>query len=385
MICRCGTSSLVVVLALVSISASANAQGFGNVHINFSTPTGYLLGFRDYLNSVSAATNGSNVGPIAYVGNYGTSSDGGDIPFFRIADDVNNNGVAGSIVIVDPVTGQISILTDFDDLHTFNIGFDRISAGGVPYSGAIDVINVVWLGDDQGDEEVDHSLSSWQAAEALRISDWQITGNDAGVRPAESNTTEDDPNPSPALTRKFNGSRLNGVGMLYGMRMFERWDSLSISADGGILGPTQTSTVANNHIMGPAIGLIWIKTHGRWTARLQGLASIGFNSGSVEQSNSIGFELVPGAVNRLLYARPIESAHHDSFDEFSPSGELRAEANYRITENITFAINWSGVAVENALESTGRMRYYLPDFGLIDPGNQRLLVHNFFCGIEMVR
>jgi hypothetical protein len=26
------------------------ALGFGNVHINFETPAGYLLGFRDYVN-----------------------------------------------------------------------------------------------------------------------------------------------------------------------------------------------------------------------------------------------------------------------------------------------------------------------------------------------
>jgi hypothetical protein len=137
--------------------------------------------------------------------------------------------------------------------------------------------------------------------------------------------------------------------------------------------------------MGPAAGLVWTKMRGRWTARLQGLASVGFNSGSVEQRSSIGVQSVSGATNRLLYAQPTESAHHDSFDEISPSGELRAELNYSITENVTFAINWSGVSVENALEAADRTRYYLPDMGLVDPGNQRIMVHNFFCGIEVLR
>jgi hypothetical protein len=133
------------------------------------------------------------------------------------------------------------------------------------------------------------------------------------------------------------------------------------------------------------VGLVWIKTRGRWTTRLHGLASAGFNGGSVRQENSIGAELVPGAVNRMLYAQPTKSAHHASFDEMSPSAELRAEANYRITDNITFAINWSGVSVENALEAAGRTRFYLPDMGLAEPGHQRILVHNFFCGIEVLR
>ena len=47
------------------------ALGFGNVHINFETPAGYLLGFRDYLNFLADAAIGTQVGPVAYVGNYG--------------------------------------------------------------------------------------------------------------------------------------------------------------------------------------------------------------------------------------------------------------------------------------------------------------------------
>ena len=46
-------------------------MGFGNVHINFETPAGYLLGFRDYLNFLAGAAIGTQVGPVAYVGNYG--------------------------------------------------------------------------------------------------------------------------------------------------------------------------------------------------------------------------------------------------------------------------------------------------------------------------
>ena len=47
------------------------ALGFGNVHVNFATPAGYLQGFRDYLNYLAGAAIGTQVGPVAYVGNYG--------------------------------------------------------------------------------------------------------------------------------------------------------------------------------------------------------------------------------------------------------------------------------------------------------------------------
>jgi Putative beta barrel porin-7 (BBP7) len=360
---RVGVLGLLIAILLATIPPlPAWAQ------LNFSTPSGNVAGFRDYLNNLQAGGNGS-----------------GPIQFLRISDGINSSGVVTVVVIGPDGQPQLTMLTDFGDLHTFNIGFDQISAGGIPYSGAVDVIDVVWLGDDTGNEEVDRTLASWQPAEALRISDWQFSGNDAGMRSADESSPSDDSNPSPALAHKFASKRKNGIGLLYGLRAIERWDRQSFYASGGIVGTTQSSTVADNHVMGPAAGVIWIKTRGRWTARLQGLVSVGFNSGSVEQSNFVGEELFPGATNRLLYAQPTASAHHDSFDEFSPSGELRAEVNYRITENITFAINWSGVSVENALESQDRTRYYLPNFGLVDPGNQRLLVHNFFCGIEVLR
>jgi hypothetical protein len=320
-----------------------------------------------------------------YVGNYGDTSNNTNFPFVRITDDINENGIPGAVLIVDPTSGNVTTLTDFGDLHTFDIAYDRVSVDQIPYSGALDVINVVWFGDDQRDEGVEHSLASWQAAEALRISDWLALGIAGGARSSDAGLGAEDPNPAPQLAPELVGRKKNGVGLIYGMRMFERGDFQSLFATGGILGSLQSETVAANHIMGPAAGLTWIKTRGRWTARLQGLVSVGFNSGSVEQNSRIAAELVPGATNRLLYAQPTEAAHHDSFDEFSPSGELRAEANYRISKNVTFAINWSGVAVDNWLEAEGRMRFYLPDFGLVDPGNQRLLVHNFFCGIEMVR
>lgn len=363
------------VLLLLLVSERVLAQ------INFSTPPGYVMGFRDYLNSLPG--NGvTQAGPITYVGNYGASGSG--YSYYSLTDGINENGVSGAIIIVDPTTGLISTMTDFGDLHAFNIAFDRISGGGMPNSGAVDAINVVWWGDDE-ELEVEDTLSDWQSAEALRISDWQATGIDRGIWSADTSSWSADPNPVPRSYGKAKRKRLNGIGMLYGVRIIEREDFRSMYATGSILGTTTSETVADNHVMGPAIGLVWIKSHGPWTARLQGLVSMGFNSGEVEQYNTVGAEQVPGATNRLLYSQPTESSHRDSHDEFSPNGELRAEANLRITETLTFAINWSGIAVDNALMTDSRTRFYLPDMGLVDPGNQQLPVHNFFCGIEMVR
>jgi hypothetical protein len=365
-------------------AAGQTNLGFGSVHIQFDTPTGYLQGFRDYLNYLAAAEAGNQTGPITYVGNYGSTSNN-SVTFVRLTNDINENGVPGAVIIVDPVTGRLTTMTDFGDLHTFNIGFDEVSLGQIPHSGAIDVINVVWLGDDQTEERNAHTLASWQPAEALRFSDWQAAGVEDGATSSDAEPKAEDPNLAPKFSPEFVGKKKNGVGLIYGVRMIEREDFESLRGTGGIFGSVRSETVAANHVMGPAVGLVWIRTRGRWSARLQGLVSVGFNSGSVEQNNLLGDSLVPGAINRPLYAQPIASAHHDSFDEFSPSGELSAGASYRISQSITFAVNWSGITIENALEATNRRRDFLPDFGLVDPGNQNLFVNNFFCGIEITR
>jgi hypothetical protein len=382
-------------LALGQNVAAMQSLGFRNTHINFETPPGYVQGFRDYLNYLAGAQIGTQVGPISYVGNYGgvseSASDDDGFTFYRLTDDIDENGIPGAVIILVPgPNGEfiLTTMTDFDDLHTFNIGFDQVSNGGLPYSGAVDAINVVWVG---GEEEVDDEpLEDWQAAEALRISDWQLTGNERGL-PAPMQSMTETRAPPDTLTsdsrprRKAKRRRPNGLGILYGLRVIEREDAEYMHGTGGIIGSITSETVAENHVMGPAVGLVWIKSYGPWTTKLQGVVSVGFNSGDVEQQNAIGAEMVPGAINRPLFAQPTESSHHDSHDEFSPNGELRVELNLRITESTTFAINWSGIAVENALIAEDRTRFYLPDMGLVDPGSQQLLVHHFFCGIELVR
>ena len=116
--------------------------GFGSVHVNFRTPAGYLSGFSDYLNYVAGAAIGTQGGPALYVGNYGQSTESGPpsgttntVPtftFLRMADDINENGIPGAIAIAvtvqtpsGPVT-EFTTLTDFGDLHEFNIAFERL-------------------------------------------------------------------------------------------------------------------------------------------------------------------------------------------------------------------------------------------------------------------
>ena len=64
-----------------------------------------------------------------YVGNYGrhqpkmTTT---PIRFFRLADDIDEDGIPGAGFILDPDGNLILLFTDFDDLHKFNIFFDNV-------------------------------------------------------------------------------------------------------------------------------------------------------------------------------------------------------------------------------------------------------------------
>src|SRR5262245_52019048 len=110
----------------------------------------------------------------------------------------------------------------------------------------------------------------------------------------------------------------------------------------------------------------------------------GFNFGDVNQQGTMGREIVPGALTRPLYTRATQFRHVHRHAAFSPSGELRAEALYHVLDNVTFSVAWSGLAIGNALFAGSRVNYEMPDFGLIDPGEQSIVVHNFYVGVEFI-
>lgn len=60
------------------------ALGFGSVAVNFNLPTpDFLAGYRDYYDNTAGAASGTTVGPIMYVGNYGTNETDIDVIGFQ--------------------------------------------------------------------------------------------------------------------------------------------------------------------------------------------------------------------------------------------------------------------------------------------------------------
>ncbi|HEX2477318.1 MAG TPA: BBP7 family outer membrane beta-barrel protein [Lacipirellulaceae bacterium] len=305
--------------------------------------------------------------------------------YIGVYDDIDPDQGYGPALVIDGNGGLFPVV-DYDDLHTFSIFLNHIAVVGIPYSGAVDAVDVIWLSDkeEQAPDQPDDTIVSWQTAEALRIRDWQVTGIDGGsVSPLDMHWPGEI-GPAPQMAAAPQGNRRNDVGIIYGMRVIERQNGIYISADGGIIGPSYWHTEAENHVFGPQLGLVLLRNRGPWSIRLQATAMAGFNYGDVEQHGSMGQRQIPGALNQPIFARPAAFHHVDPHDEISPSGELRMETTYRLTHNVSFAITWSGIAIRNALLVEDRIRDFQPDAGLADPGEQQIFVHNLFCGVTVV-
>ncbi len=311
--------------------------GFGNVHVNFETPTGYLQGFRDYLNVFAGAAIGTQVGPVAYVGNYGglqedDIDDDVQFTFFRLTDDLDEDFIPGAAIIIDPVTGLITLLTDFGDLHTFNIAFDQIV---VRTRAKMNGVEAMWS----------HDLTN----------------------------------------RHYQAKHQNNhLELSAGARYLQFEDYFSFLGDGGILGRTFSNNWLDNQIVGPQVRAKWVNQRQRW--RLSGTTSFmfGYNTQNWSQENGIGAELVPGAVNRLLYAQPTYSTHGLQKRHFSPVGELRLESAYYLTQALALKVGYTGMYVGNIRRAATSVRYTLPDMGFRNSGTQNLISNGVDFGIEFV-
>jgi hypothetical protein len=300
-----------------------------------------------------------------YVGNYG-----------RVSDDIDTGQNA-------PLSALI--VTDFDDLHTFNLFFDDISADASEGSGAIDALDVAWLGESPRDKRTDSSPYFLpQAASALRMRNWQKTGFAGGsLRPGTNDETADEQ--FDARFAMIENAVENRVGVVYGLGALSMDQQAQVTASGSILGTTYWAAGIQNQIVGPKGGVVWQKRLGRWTLDVQGLLMFGANAGDVTKTTAVGEELIPGALNRPLYARPTRVEHDDSSLSLSPVGELRAESCWRLSKSMSLHVNWSSIAVSNLSAASEQPNFTTISDSQYEVTKQDLLVHHLFCGVQYVR
>lgn len=310
------------------------AFGFGSVPVLFETPPGYLFGFRDYLNLLAGAAIGTQAGPMLYVGNYGASTEDDDIPvdFFRLADDLDEDGIFGAGFIVDVDGNVVLLFTDFDDLHKFDIFFDSVN---VRSTTQVNGVETMWT----------HQLTNQHY-----------------------------------MAKHKN----NQLTMAYGARFLRLEDDFRVDAEGSILGRSFWDTSFTNNIVGPQVAMQWVNQRQRWRLQTDARFMFGYNVANWEQTGLMGEELIPGAINRPLYARPTAFAHGLRVEDFSPVGELRVKASYHFTSAFALNFGYTGSVVSNIRRAAPSVRYALPDMGYVDAGGQTMLANGFDLGIEFV-
>lgn len=314
------------------------AFGFGSVPVIFETPPGYLLGFRDYMNNFfGEAALGTQAGIVAYVGNYGRSLDPNapPIPFLHLADDLNGNGVMASapVVIIGPDgVARVGFLHDFEDLFKFDIFFDNVTV---------------------------HNRATTTGVEAMWTHD---------------------------LTRQhyMAKNQNNQVTVAWGARYLQMYDEFDVNGFGSILGDSFWDTSFRNNLVGPQVELKWVNERQRWRLSADARFMAGLNIANGNQIGLIGEELIPGAINRLLYARPTAFSHQIRETEFAPVGELRVAASYHVTTAFALNIGYTGTVVGGIRRAAPAVHYALPEMGFVDAGTQTLLMNGVDFGIEFV-
>jgi Putative beta barrel porin-7 (BBP7) len=310
------------------------AFGFGNVHVNFETPPGYLEGFRDYVNFLAGALLGTQGGPALYVGNYGLTFEPGTddttITFFRLADDINENGIAGATVVVDEDGNIIALVTDFGDLHQFNIAFDSVN---IRSTTDMDGVELMWT-------------------QELTNQHYQAKNQN------------------------------NRLQLAYGARFLRLDDEFRVSGIGSVLGDSFWDTSLDNQIVGPQVAMKWVNQRERWTLTTDARFMFGYNVQDWSQVGGIGSQLIPGALNRPAYAQPTYFTHSRAMQGFSPVGELRVEMAYKLTQSFVLTAGYTGSFIGNIRRAAPSVRYTLPDMGYRDAGTQNLLVNGLDFGVE---
>jgi hypothetical protein len=319
---------------LITADPGLRAFGWGSVSVLFETPPGFLVGFRDYLNALAGAIIGTQVGPMAYVGNYGASQEDDDLPVlvFRIADDIDEDGIFGAGVIVDEDGNIVLVFTDFDDLHKFNVFFDNVTVANHTET---DGVELMWT--------------------------HELTNNH--------------------YMAKHQNNRLTISG---GARFLRLYDQFRVDAEGSILGRSFWDTSFTNQIVGPQVGLSWVNQRQRWRLSADTRFMFGYNVADWDQNGLMGEELIPGAMNRTLYGRPTAFSRGLREQEFSPVGELRVQASYHIWRSAALKFGYTGSYVGNIRRAAPSVKYFLPDMGYVKTDGEDFLINGFDLGFEFV-
>jgi hypothetical protein len=155
-------------------------------------------------------------------------------------------------------------------------------------------------------------------------------------------------------------------------------------------------TEADNHIIGPEIGLRYFKKQGRWMFSTESRFAAGINCQNFHQYVDMGPELNPnpspaGAPRPSPPFQPLAlsattTTNSAYVTEFSPIVELRVEGRYQITQAISFHAGWTGMFIDNIARASSVINYQIPGLGIDTTQNREpLFINGLTLGFDINR
>ena len=157
---------------------------------------------------------------------------------------------------------------------------------------------------------------------------------------------------------------------------------------GGFLGDSNWHSEVENKLFGPQVALRLAHTRGRWSVRSQGRFMAAMNVRDASLVGTMGSTLNPPLVNSALYFNPTSFAQYDSDIEFSPLGEVRLDAVYRLTQKVNLTVGYTGTYASNLGYGSNMVRYTLPELtlrSLDDLDTQHFFSNGWNVGFEINR
>lgn len=180
-----------------------------------------------------------------------------------------------------------------------------------------------------------------------------------------------------------------------GARYLEFNDTFGIRAGTPTTTPTIPSflaessweSVAENHVVGPEVGVRWFKKQGRWMLSTEGRFMAGLNCMNVHQEADIGPNLNPGSgtTYQPSFLGHTTSTYSDYAREFCPTFELRVEGRYQITRAISFHAGWTGIWLDNIARGSSTIDYTMPSLGVDMTRRENLLMNGLTLGFDVNR
>ena len=148
----------------------------------------------------------------------------------------------------------------------------------------------------------------------------------------------------------------------------------------------------DNNIVGPEIGARWSAQRERWTFSTEFRALLGANFQTATETGALsgGFTVTridnatgtvlgtvttgtPGAAQTTL-------VHRINNVTFAPMGELRLDAIYKVTRNVSIEVGYTGLLISGISRASDRLTYSLPDMGIVNGGDKQ---HVYINGVNM--